>query len=208
MPATRAAQRAVGRCGGDESGRLVEEAEEQGGGHLRIPRHGDPLLLGPGEDLGQQGDAGHRIERTAGLDAEDGRRVGEDPGHGGVGTGVHVGPAAPVQLVPHAPPLARRRHHPVHQLALELLHHGGGDLGLGGEVVVERAPGHAGPLRDLLAAGGREALLGEERPGRIEEGPAGAGRPGGLGLPGLRSSPLVVATAHLLRTFTCGRHAC
>ena len=26
-------------CGGDEAGRLVEEAQEQGGGHVRIPRH-------------------------------------------------------------------------------------------------------------------------------------------------------------------------
>ena len=50
-----------------------------------------------------------------------------------------------------------------------------------GEVVVQRAPGHAGPLDDGLPAGGGVPVAGEQLPGRLDQGAAGGGGPLGLG---------------------------
>ena len=63
---------------------------------------------------------------------------------------------------------------------LDLLEHGPEEALLVGEVVVQRAPGDAGPLDDRLPAGGGVPVAGEELPGGPDQGAAGGGRPLGL----------------------------
>ena len=113
-----------------------------------------------------------------------------------------------MELVPHTRALEGGDHHEIHQLALELLDHSSGDLGLGREVVVERPPGDAGPFGDLVATGGRETLLGEELSRRLEEGPAGAGGARRLGLPWLAGRCCGAHRVISSGPFTCGPHAC
>ena len=60
-------------------------------------------------------------------------------------------------------------------LASDLLHDGAEQVGLVVEVVVERAARHPGGGHDLLGAGGGEALLGEQRAGRVHQRLAGVG---------------------------------
>ena len=118
---------------------LVEETQEQRGGHTRIPWHLDALGLGPCEAVFEQGQASLGIELTAGGDAEHRRGVGQEAGDRGLGAGVHVGPAPEVQLLSDAVALGRRCDHPLDELILEFGHNGRKDGGLGLEVVVERA---------------------------------------------------------------------
>ena len=82
----------------------VEQGQQQAGRHGRVARHLNPLGPGQGEHLLEQRDARLGVEGPAGLHPEHGRRVGQDPGHGGVGTGLGVGPTAQVQLLAHAHP--------------------------------------------------------------------------------------------------------
>ena len=79
-PTRRRNARSVG-CGGDEAGRLVEEAQEQGGGHLRIARHDD--LLRPRRGRRPRPAGGRRPRRRGPgrprCRAPPGRRPGSGP---------------------------------------------------------------------------------------------------------------------------------
>jgi hypothetical protein len=67
------------------------------------------------------------------------------------------------------------------QLPLDLLVDGLEELLFRGEVVVQRPARQPGPLDDVLAAGGREAALGEQGATRGDERGPGQGSPLGLG---------------------------
>jgi hypothetical protein len=64
-------------------------------------------------------------------------------------------------------------------------------------VVRQRPAGHTGPVHDLLLPRSGEAVLGEQRPGGIEQGLTGGGGPFGLGSPG-------VVDRHQLSKFNAG----
>ncbi len=167
------ASRPIEGCGGDEPGRLVEETEKQGGGHIRITGNVDAFGLGAGEAVFEEGQAGLGVELATGGHAENRGSVGQDAGDRGVGGGVHVGPAAEVELVPHGVSLGGGTDDSGDELVLELGHDGCGDGGLRLEVVIERAPGDAGALGYLVPAGRSEALVGEELPRCRDEGRPG-----------------------------------
>jgi hypothetical protein len=115
---------------------------------------------------------------AGGVDEQDALDVGP-------GAGVEPGVDAPLeqqvgvgqQLGVGADPLD----HQLDGLGLDLVDHGGEQLGLVGELVVERAPGHAGRLDDGLGAHRREAVDGEQLPGRADESGPGGSRSLGLG---------------------------
>ena len=125
---------------------------------------------------------------------EDRRRV--DDAHAAdrrVERGVEVGLRAEPELLDRVVGLHGRDRHPVHHLLLELLHHRPEEVLLVGEVVVERAAGHAGPAHDLLPTRCREAALAEQLPAGGEQGGPGGG--GAFGLRAARCAGQALTTA-------------
>ena len=72
---------------------------------------------------------------------------------------------------------------PLGNLGLDLVEHGGEQVRLAGELVVERAPGHPGLPGDALGAHFGEALGTEQAPGRGDQRGPGLRRPLDLGPP-------------------------
>ena len=129
---------------------------------------------------------------------EDGRGVGQDPGHGGVGAGVHVGAAAAVQLVPHArcprarppppgPPARPRAARPRRRRRRSWRRSGG-----------RAHPGSRRPARRSPRARSRRTPSRRRAPGPRRAGPPGCGptgRPGSPVAPRCRAAVLVAHRA-------------
>jgi hypothetical protein len=78
-------------------------------------------------------------------------------------------------------------HDPLGDVAFHLLEYGAEQLLLADEVVIQRAPGHPGLTHDVLPGRAGETPRCEQRPTRIEQGPAGRRR--ALGLPPAAAGP-------------------
>ena len=107
----------------------------------------------------------------------------DDPVH--LGFGARIEPGARAE--PHHRDrvgilrLRGRRGDPHRHLRLDRLEDSGEQLGLVGEVVIQRAAGQPGRPNDLFGADIGEAARGEQRPRGGHQGVARGGRPLGLG---------------------------